>query len=231
MKDKRGTHESYSHAHAKRTKIPTDSDDKYLTDEDRQPIPFYPDMRTEDAMPRLSWRRNTDNEDVARQSHPLYIQEKVDPSLFVNHLIDNIDKGQTRIFAFNGFPEDAKYDWYRHKGNWSNRLIHGDASRVMASFLHREGLKGKVQMIYFDPPCGIKFDSMFQVSTQKRSGSAPNDGKSKKMFRDTYKDGVHSYLDSIFSHSNILKKPSQGIGKLLFADKQRASAPYCNNIR
>ena len=160
-------------------------------------------------MPRLSWRRNTGPDDMARESHPLYIQEKVDPSWFVNHLIDQTDTEQTHLFAFNGFPEDAKYNWYRHKGNWSNRLIHGDASRVMASFLHREGLKGQVQMIYFDPPYGIKFDSMFQVSTKKTKGGPPSDGKSKKAFRDTYKDGMHSYLDSIYriaAYSRLLLK-------------------------
>ena len=148
---------------------------------------------------------------VTRESHPLYIQEKVDPSWFVNHLIDRTDAEQTHLFAFNGFPEDAKYDWYRHSGNWSNRLIHGDASRVMASFLHREGLKGKIQMIYFDPPYGIKFDSMFQVSTKKTKGGAPSDSKSKKAFRDTYKDGIHSYMDSIYriaTYSRMLLKDS-----------------------
>ena len=210
MKDPK-SHESYRHAQSKRTKIPTESDDQYIQDEVRQPVTFYPDMRSEDAMPRLSWRRNTGRDDVARQSHPLYIQEKVDPSWFVNHLIDRTDAKQTHLFAFNGFPEDAKYDWYRHSGNWSNRLIHGDASRVMASFLHREGLQGKVQMIYFDPPYGIKFDSMFQVSTKKTKGGAPGDSKSKKAFRDAYRDGVHSYMDSIYriaTYSRMLLKDS-----------------------
>ena len=211
MKAGKKSHESYRHAHSKRTKIPTESDDQYMQDEVRQPVTFYPDIRSEDAMPRLSWRRNTSRDDVARESHPLYIQEKVDPSWFVNHLIDRTDAKQTHLFAFNGFPEDAKYDWYKHSGNWSNRLIHGDASRVVASFLHREGLQGKIQMIYFDPPYGIKFDSMFQVSTKKTKGGAPGDSKSKKAFRDTYKDGVHSYMDSIYriaTYSRMLLKDS-----------------------
>lgn len=193
-----GKHESYRHAQSKRAKIPTESDDRYMLDEERKPVMFCPEARSEDALPRLSWRRNTGSEDVARASHPLYVQEKVDPSWFVNHLIDKTDAGQTQLFAFNGFPKDAKYDWYRHKGNWSNRLIHGDASGVMASLLNREGLKGEVQMIYFDPPYGIEFNSMFQVSTKKRDGGAPNDSKSRKAFRDAYKDGIHSYLNWIY---------------------------------
>lgn len=194
-----GKHESYRYEQSKRVKIPTESDDQYMRDKERAPVEFCPDARSEDAMPRLSWRRSTDREDVARASHPLYSQEKIDPAWFVNHLIDKTDPEQTQLFAFNGFPKDAKYDWYKHKGNWSNRLIHGDSSAVMASLLSWEGMKGKVQMIYVDPPYGITFDSMFQVSAEKRDGGEPSDSKSRKMFRDTYKDGVHSYLNGIYS--------------------------------
>ena len=202
---------SYRHAHSKRTKIPTESDDQYMPDEERESAMFVPGARSEDGNPRLSWRRNTGQKDVARRAHPLYIQEKVDPSWFVNHLIDQLPEEQTQLFSFNGHPEDARYSWYRHKGNWSNRLIHGDTSTVMASFLHREGMKGEVQMIYFDPPYGINFDKMHQVSTRKRDGGAPVDSKSKRAFRDTYKDGIHSYLDSIFRiavYSRMLLKDS-----------------------
>ena len=207
----KGIPDSYKHAGSKRVKIPTEADDKYMPDEERKPIMFYPEARSEDGMPRLSWRRNTDKKDVAREAHPLYIQEKVDPSWFVNHLIDQTDENQTHLFSFNGYPEDAKYNWYRHKGNWQNRLIHGDTSRVMASFLHREGMKGEVQMVYFDPPYGINFDHMFQVSTKKTKGGAPIDSKSKRAFRDTYRDGIHSYMDSIYriaTYSRMLLKDS-----------------------
>ena len=208
---KKGGTNSYRHTRSKRTKIPTESDDQYMPDEERMSVMFYPEARSEDGVPRLSWRRNTDITDVAREAHPLYIQEKVDPSWFVNHLIDQTDEEQTRLFSFNGYPEDVKYSWYKHKGNWSNRLIHGDTSRVMASFLHREGMKGEVQMIYFDPPYGINFDNMYQVSTKKTKGGAPTDSKSKRAYRDTYKDGVHSYMDSIYriaSYSRMLLKDS-----------------------
>ena len=182
-----------------------------MADEERESATFYPDVRSEDSTPRLSWRRNTDRKDVAREAHPLYIQEKVDPSWFINHLIDQTPGEQTHLFSFNGYPEDAKYSWYHHKGNWSNRIIHGDTAKVMASFLHREGMKGEVQMIYFDPPYGINFDSMFQVSTKKTKGGAPQDSKSKRAFRDTYRDGIHSYIDAIYrvaTYSRMLLKGS-----------------------
>ena len=106
------------------------------------------------------------------------------------------------LFAdFNGLPEGAeKTDFYRHRGNWSNRLILGDSLRVMASLADREEYRGKVQCIYFDPPYGIKFNSNFQWSTTSRD---VKDGKAEhisrepeqvKAFRDTWRDGIHSYL-------------------------------------
>ncbi len=202
---------SYHHTKSRRTKIPTESDDQYMADEERESAVFYPNIRSDEGMPRLSWRRNTDKKYVAREAHPLYIQEKVDPSWFINHLIDQTPGEQTHLFSFNGYPEDAKYNWYKHRGNWSNRIIHGDTSKVMASFLHREGMKGEVQMIYFDPPYGINFETMFQVSTKKTKGGAPQDSKSKRAFRDTYKDGIHSYMDSIYriaTYSRMLLRES-----------------------
>ena len=109
---------SYRHAQSRRTKIPTDSDDKYMPDEEREAVMFRPEARSEDGSPRLSWRRNTSQSDVGRKAYPLYIHEKVDPSWFINHLIDQTSAGQTHLFEFNGYPEDSKYSWYRHKGNW-----------------------------------------------------------------------------------------------------------------
>ena len=74
------------------------------------------------------------------------------------------------LFAdFNGIPKGVdKTEFYQHDQNWSNRMILGDSLQVMASLAEREGLRGKVQCIYFDPPCGIKFNSNFQWSTTSR---------------------------------------------------------------
>ena len=93
-----------------------------------------------------------------------------------------------------------KTEFYQHDQNWSNRMILGDSLQVMASLAEREGLRGKVQCIYFDPPYGIKFNSNFQWSTTSRD---VKDGKADhitrepeqvKAFRDTWRDGIHSYL-------------------------------------
>jgi len=93
-----------------------------------------------------------------------------------------------------------RHEFYQHDANWSNRIILGDSLQVMASLAEREGLRGKVQCIYVDPPYGIKFNSNFQWSTTSRD---VKDGKvdhitrepeQVKAFRDTWRDGIHSYL-------------------------------------
>jgi adenine-specific DNA-methyltransferase len=106
------------------------------------------------------------------------------------------------MFAdFNGLPNsDAKTEFYQHDGHWANRMILGDSLSVMASLAEREGLRGKVQCIYFDPPYGIKFNSNFQWSTTSRDvkdGNAEHitrEPEQVKAFRDTWRDGIHSYL-------------------------------------
>jgi adenine-specific DNA-methyltransferase len=111
------------------------------------------------------------------------------------------DDGPDLFADFNGLTDpEARTEFYQHDQNWSNRMILGDSLQVMASLAEREGLRGKVQCIYFDPPYGIKFNSNWQVSTQSRD---VKDGKQTdisrepeqvKAFRDTWKDGIHSYL-------------------------------------
>ena len=112
---------------------------------------------------------------------PLYIQERVHPKVLVDDLMhqseqarraqeNNIQPGFADLFAdFNGLPsEDAKTEFYQHDANWSNRMVLGDSLQVMASLAEREGLRGKVQCIYIDPPYGIKFNSNFQWSTTSK---------------------------------------------------------------
>ncbi|MGK2915395.1 MAG: site-specific DNA-methyltransferase, partial [Porticoccaceae bacterium] len=109
---------------------------------------------------------------------------------------------QIDLFAdFNGIPDSAdKTDFYQHDAHWANRMILGDSLQVMASLAEREGLRGQVQCIYFDPPYGIKFNSNFQWSTTSRDvkdGNADHitrEPEQVKAFRDTWRDGIHSYL-------------------------------------
>ena len=156
------------------------------------------------------WRGKDEQDwsDLVVQAPPLFIQEKVHPKVLIDDLQrrsqerEQAADEQLDLFAdFNGLPDDnARTEFYRHDANWSNRMILGDSLLVMASLAEREGLRGKVQCIYLDPPYGIKFNSNFQWSTTSRD---VRDGKAEhitrepeqvKAFRDTWRDGIHSYL-------------------------------------
>src|SRR4051794_23049171 len=112
------------------------------------------------------------------------------------------NEDQFDLFAdFNGLPnEEARTEFYQHDGHWSNRMILGDSLQVMASLAEREGLRGQVQCIYIDPPYGIRFNSNFQWSTTSRDvkdGTVDHitrEPEQVKAFRDTWRDGIHSYL-------------------------------------
>jgi len=209
-KAKKAEVENYRHDTAKRRMIPTAEQQGFVPDDDTKPVKLsYP--RNRDLDPQLVWRgKERENEsDLYLDAPPVYIQEKIHPRQIIERL-----KAETRarqsataeqidLFGdFNGRPHDveAHTEFYQHDQNWSNRMILGDALLVMASLAERENLRGKVQCIYMDPPYGIKFNSNWQVSTSSRD---VKDGKPDqvsrepeviKAFRDTWKDGIHSYL-------------------------------------
>jgi len=159
---------------------------------------------------QLTWRGKDQQDwsDLVVSAPPLYIQEKIHPKAIIDDLArrtkDKRDAAAGGMFDlfhdFNGIDPEAKTEFYAHDQNWSNRFILGDSLQVMASLAEREGLRGQVQCIYFDPPYGIKFNSNWQVSTRSRD---VKDGKIEEIsrepeqvraFRDTWKDGIHSYL-------------------------------------
>ena len=133
------------------------------------------ERRNRDLDPQLVWRGKDEQDwsDLVVQAPPLYIQEKVHPKVLIDDLLKRTKadaketEAQFDLFAdFNGLPnESAKTEFYQHDAHWANRMILGDSLQVMASLAEREGLRGKVQCIYFDPPYGIKFNSNFQRST------------------------------------------------------------------
>ncbi|MGR6034040.1 MAG: DNA methyltransferase [Candidatus Nitrosoglobus sp.] len=164
-----------------------------------------------DLDPQLIWRGKDgqDWSDLVVHAPPLYIQEKVHPKALIDDLLretkaHEYNTGQRTLDLFddfNGIPKGAdKTEFYRHDQNWTNRMILGDSLQVMASLAEREGLRGKVQCIYFDPPYGIKFNSNFQWSTTSRDVKDGNvahitrEPEQVKAFRDTWRDGIHSYL-------------------------------------
>lgn len=159
---------------------------------------------------QLVWRGKDrqDWSDLVVNAPPLYIQEKVHPKAIIDDLKRRTNKAREEksdapdLFAdFNGIADpEARAEFYQHTKHWQNRMILGDSLQVMASLAEREEMRGKVQCIYFDPPYGIKFNSNWQVSTMSRD---VKDGKKEdvsrepeqvKAFRDTWKDGIHSYL-------------------------------------
>ena len=203
------------HDEAKRTNIPTAEYSSAMEDDDRSPIEVAYARRNRDLDPQLVWRGKDEQDfsDLVVQAPPLYIQEKVHPKVLIDDLRRRSEQAakddaiaesgfQSDLFAdFNGLPEGAeRTDFYEHDANWSNRMILGDSLQVMASLAEREGLRGKVQCIYIDPPYGIKFNSNFQWSTTSRDvkdGNAAHitrEPEQVKAFRDTWRDGIHSYL-------------------------------------
>ena len=202
--------ETITHDEASRKNIPTAEYRSVMEKADQRPIRTAYRRRNRDLDPQLVWRGKDEQDwsDLVVQAPPLFIQEKVHPKALIDDLLrrskasERAADDQIDLFAdFNGLPDgDARTEFYRHDANWSNRMILGDSLQVMASLAEREGLRGAVQCIYLDPPYGIKFNSNFQWSTTSRD---VKDGKAEhitrepeqvKAFRDTWRDGIHSYL-------------------------------------
>ena len=199
---------SFTHGDASRKNIPTAEYQAVMERDERSPVRVAYQRRNRDLDPQLVWRGKDEQDasDLLVQAPPLFIQEKVHPKVLVDDLVRHSKETETSsqldLFAdFNGLPdEDARTEFYRHDANWSNRMVLGDSLQVMASLTEREGLRGKVQCIYLDPPYGIKFNSNFQWSTTSRDvkdGNATHitrEPEQVKAFRDTWRDGIHSYL-------------------------------------
>lgn len=195
-----------------RKNIPTAEFESIMREQDKTPIQIAYERRNHDLDPQLVWRGKdmADWSDLIVQAPPLYIQEKVHPKALIDDLKREssvraearADDDQFDMFAdFNGLPDaEAATEFYQHDQHWSNRMISGDSLSVMASLAEREGLRGQVQCIYFDPPYGIKFNSNFQWSTTSRDVKdgdkthVTREPEQVRAFRDTWKDGIHSYL-------------------------------------
>ena len=202
--------ETLRHEEDTRTNIPTAEYQSLVQEEQETPIRVAYQRRNRDLDPQLVWRGKDeqDLDDLVVNVPPLYIQEKVHPKALIAGLLRQSrenresDEHQIDMFAdFNGIPEGAdRTEFYQHDGYWQNRMILGDSLQVMASLAEREGLQGKVQCIYIDPPYGIRFNSNFQWSTTSRDVRDGNvahitrEPEQVKAFRDTWRDGIHSYL-------------------------------------
>ena len=190
----------------KRANIPTEELRDFVPDDERtSETILYP--RDPSLDPQLVWKGKDeqDRQPLEVQSVPIYIQEKIYPPAIIEEVRAQAKKdkrdAQLSLFAdFNGIEFEYLIDFYRHEQNWTNRMILGDSLLVMTSLAEKEGLKGQVQMIYIDPPYGIKFGSNWQVSTRKRdvkdtkAEDITRQPEQVKAFRDTWELGIHSYL-------------------------------------
>lgn len=166
---------------------------------------------------QLVWRGKDrqDWTDLIVTVPPIYVQEKIHPKALIDNLVRQSkaarDDGPDLFADFNGLDAEAKTEFYEHDQHWSNRMILGDSLQVMASLAEREKLRGKVQAIYFDPPYGIRFNSNWQVSTRSRDvkdgalESLTREPEQVKAFRDTWKDGIHSYLTYLRDRLTVMR--------------------------
>ena len=233
-----------THDEASRRNIPTAEYRSVMEKGDQSPIQVAYQRRNRDLDPQLVWRGKDEQDwsDLVVQAPPLFIQEKVHPKVLIDDLLRRSKEGQQAadaqldLFAdFNGLPDDnARTEFYRHDANWSNRMILGDSLQVMASLAEREGLRGKVQCIYLDPPYGIKFNSNFQWSTTSRD---VRDGKAEhitrepeqvKAFRDTWRDGIHSYLTYLRDRLTVARDLLTESGSI-FVQIGRRKRPSCQS--
>jgi adenine-specific DNA-methyltransferase len=215
------TVEMLKHDADTRKNIPT-AEYQSVTDAATQAPKTVRYARNTDLDPQLVWRGKDEQDwsDLVVNAPPLYIQEKVHPKALIDDLLRSSkerahDAGELMpdLFSdFNGIPQGAdKTEFYQHDQHWSNRMILGDSLQVMASLAEREGLRGKVQCIYFDPPYGIKFNSNFQWSTTTKdvidgkTDQITREPEQVKAFRDTWRDGVHSYLTYLRDRLNVAR--------------------------
>jgi len=211
----------------KRVNIPT-ADGEVYVDPAIEEIRKVRYARDESLDPQLVWRgkypttpedaEGHDN-DLVIDAPPIYIQEKIEPRVLIENLRQTSAKQEdepelTLFDTFDGLDEWESVEYYQHDANWSNRMILGDSLQVMSSLAEREKLRGKVQMVYIDPPYGIKFGSNWQVSARNRTvrdgklDDAVREAEQIKAFRDTWELGIHSYLsylrDRLFAARDLL---------------------------
>lgn len=154
--------------------------------------------------PCLSWAGKAEGMSFEVQSVSLHIHERIDPKIIIKSFLNPPKKKEEQLLLFeqpdNDPPLNKAIDFYKHEQDWANRLIAGDSLLVMNSLLKKEGMAGKAQMVYIDPPYGIKYNSNFQPFVNKRDVKDNNDAdipaepEMIQAFRDTWELGIHSYL-------------------------------------
>ena len=200
------------HAKASRSNIPSQEERHAVKDEDKKVRRYAFDLHPSQC-PQLLWAGKSREERLLSDAPLLYKQENISPQMIVEDLRaterekgSSFAKGSLGSMAemfeqdFDGLSDKEKVEFYQHQHSWQNRMIFGDSLQVMTSLLEREGMREQVQCVYIDPPYGIKFGSNWQVSTRKREvkdkrEDMTTEAEAVRAFRDTWKLGIHSYLE------------------------------------
>jgi len=166
--------------------------------------------------PALQWAGKAERGSFAVPTVSLHVHERIDPRSIIEAVRRKNGEDFVQGSLFSQLEENPPLreavDFYKHKHNWSNRLIAGDSLLVMNSLLEKEGMAGKVQMVYFDPPYGIRYGSNFQPFVDRRDVKDGNDAdltqepEMIRAFRDTWELGIHSYLTYLRDRLHLVRE-------------------------
>lgn len=163
--------------------------------------------------PFLNWAGKAERQQITVPTLPLFVHERHSTQAILETLKSHKAKGMN-LDLFGDIELDVadKLDAYEHKGPWTNRLILGDSMQVMNSLVEYEGMGGQVQMVYFDPPYGVKYGSNFQPFVRRRKVDHGKDDELSrepemvKAYRDTWELGRHSYLSYLRDRCLLAKE-------------------------
>ena len=182
--------------------------------------------------PQLQWSGKAEKNELEIDTVSLHVHERIDPKNLIEKLkiksesevIQSSGQLELNFFDNPGFekPLNKALQFYEHEQDWSNRLIAGDSLLVMNSLLEKEGMAGKIQTIFMDPPYGINYRSNFQPFTNKKDhkdgddDSIPHEPEMIRAFRDTWELGIHSYLTHIRDRALLCKELISETGSMFF---------------
>ena len=205
--------QTYEHAGARRKNIPPVGLVSTVTDQPNGQTKYQHDPHID---PHLSWAGKKEGTEFGARNVSLHIHERIDPERIIKSFLKPDRPGAKQISLFeqpDNEPSLAKaIEFYKHEQDWTNRLISGDSLLVMNSLLQKEGMGGKVQMVYIDPPYGIKYNSNFQPFVNKkdvkdnRDADLPAEPEMIQAFRDTWEYEIHSYLTHLRDRLSLAKE-------------------------
>lgn len=218
--------EQYTHTDKDRAYIPPAGLSNYDTlDERKQKYAYDPHLD-----PQLQWAGKAERTSFEVPTVSLHVHERIDPRTIVEAVRKKEEQFQPSLFEQSELLLRQAIEFYKHRQNWTNRLIAGDSTLVMNSLLVKEGMAGQVQMVYFDPPYGIKYGSNFQPFVNRRD---VKDGKDEdltqepetlKAFRDTWDLGLHSYLTYLRDRLLLARELLHESGSNFYSNFGRKSA-------